>query len=219
MILLIDNYDSFVHNLARYLALLGKSCRVIRNDAAELAAVLDQAWEAIVISPGPCSPQEAGSTLSIVQAAVGRFPLLGVCLGHQAIVQALGGSLQRAREPVHGRTSPIHHDGDVEFTGLPNPFIAARYHSLIADEVSLPVCLTVSARTRDGTVMAVRHVAYPVMGWQFHPESILTDSGFGLLAGFLRQAGLSCGEVPDIRRELPVAPRPVEKRTSRPVTF
>jgi anthranilate synthase component II len=190
MILLIDNYDSFVYNLARYFERLGHATRVVRNTAItpEQAASFDPA--AIVLSPGPCTPQRAGCALELVRRFHARVPLLGICLGHQTIAAAFGGRLLRAKEPVHGRTSRIHHSGRGVFSGLPNPLLGCRYHSLVVDEASLPECLEVTARTDDGTVMAIEHRTLPVVGLQFHPESILTERGYPLLAAFLRLAGL-----------------------------
>jgi anthranilate synthase/aminodeoxychorismate synthase-like glutamine amidotransferase len=202
MILLIDNYDSFVYNLARYFERLGHSTRVVRNTAIDAAGVRAAGPQAIVLSPGPCTPQQAGCSLELVRAFCDELPILGVCLGHQAIAAALGGRVIRANEPVHGRSSPIWHDGRGVFSGLPNPIVAARYHSLVVEEASLPDCLEVSARTDDGTVMALRHRQLPVVGLQFHPESILTDLGYALLAGFLRVAGLAIpAEVPTVESE------------------
>ncbi len=203
MILLIDNYDSFVYNLARYFARLGHDTRVIRNSAIDADGVRAMRPEAIVISPGPCTPQQAGCSLELVRQFHAELPILGVCLGHQAIAEALGGRIIRAQEPVHGRTSEIRHDGRGVFRDLPNPLIACRYHSLVVDEDSLPECLEVSARADDDTVMALRHRTLPVAGLQFHPESILTDTGYLLLAGFLRMAGLAVpDELPTIDSEL-----------------
>jgi anthranilate synthase component II len=197
MILLIDNYDSFVYNLARYFERLGHATRVVRNTAidADEVASLDPA--AIVLSPGPCTPDRAGCTLDLVRRFHSRIPMLGICLGHQTIAEALGGQIVRAKEPVHGRTSLVYHHGGGVFAGLPSPLVGCRYHSLVVDETSLPDCLEVTARTDDGTVMAVQHRVFPVVGLQFHPESILTGCGFPLLAAFLRLAKLP---VPD---ELP----------------
>ncbi|NQU20549.1 MAG: aminodeoxychorismate/anthranilate synthase component II [Candidatus Nealsonbacteria bacterium] len=202
MILLIDNYDSFVHNLARYLRRLGHSTYVARNTAIDAAGVRALAPDAIVLSPGPCMPQQAGCSLELVRRFHAELPILGVCLGHQTIAEALGGRVIRAAEPVHGRSSPIHHDGRGVFAGLSNPIVGCRYHSLVVEETSLPECLEVSARLDDNTVMALRHRALPVVGLQFHPESILTDTGYLLLAGFLRLAGLSVPtELPGIDTE------------------
>jgi len=203
MILLVDNYDSFVYNLARYFERLGHSTRVVRNTAIDAAGLRAAAPQAIVLSPGPCTPQQAGCSLEVVRAFHAELPILGVCLGHQAIAAALGGRVVRAGEPVHGRSSPVWHDGRGVFAGLPNPIVAARYHSLVVEEASLPACLEVSARTDDATIMALRHREFPVVGLQFHPESILTDMGYALLAGFLRVAGLPVpAEVPAIEGEL-----------------
>jgi anthranilate synthase/aminodeoxychorismate synthase-like glutamine amidotransferase len=205
VILLIDNYDSFVYNLARYIERLGQETRVVRNTAIDAAGVRALRPDALVLSPGPCAPRQAGCSLDLVRAFCGRLPILGVCLGHQTIAEALGGRVVRAAEPVHGRTSPIFHDGGGLFAGLPSPIAGCRYHSLVVEEASLPPCLEVSARTADGAVMALRHTRFPVVGLQFHPESILTDSGYPLLAGFLRLADLAAphalpeGEVPPQR--------------------
>ena len=200
MILLIDNYDSFVHNLARYLRRLEHSTYVVRNTAIDAAGVRALAPDAIVLSPGPCTPGQAGCSLELVRRFHAELPILGVCLGHQTIAEALGGRVVRAAEPVHGRSSPIHHDGRGAFAGLPNPLVGCRYHSLVVEEASLPECLEVSARLDDGTIMALRHREFPTVGLQFHPESILTDTGYPLLAGFLRLAGLTVpSELPGIR--------------------
>lgn len=195
MILLIDNYDSFVYNLARYFERLGHATHVVRNTAitVEEAAKLHPA--AIVLSPGPCTPQEAGCSLELVRSLHADVPMLGICLGHQTICAALGGRIARANEPVHGRMSFVHHNGRGVFAGLPNPFRGGRYHSLAVDETSLPEGLEVSARTDDGTIMAIAHRTLPVVGLQFHPESILTEHGYRLLAAFLQLAGLP-GESP-----------------------
>jgi anthranilate synthase component 2 len=191
MLLLIDNYDSFVFNLARYFQRLGQETVVRRNDELDADAVLRSGATAIVLSPGPCTPKEAGCSLEIVRQLHKRLPILGVCLGHQTIAAALGGKVIRAAEPVHGRASSVRHNGRGLFTGLPNPLAACRYHSLIVEESSLPPCLEPTARTADGTLMALAHREHPVFGVQFHPESILTDCGYPLLANFLRLANLS----------------------------
>ncbi len=189
MILLIDNYDSFVHNLSRYFGELGCETIVRRNDAVSLEDIRRLAPEAIVLSPGPGTPTQAGICISAVQEFAREIPLLGVCLGHQAIAEAFGGEIIRARTPVHGRTSAVFHDGTSLFAGLPNPLTATRYHSLIVDEQSLPDELRVTARTSDGTVMALEHATDAVFGLQFHPESILTETGHSLLGAFLVAAG------------------------------
>lgn len=190
MILLIDNYDSFVFNLARYFVRLGHEVEVVRNTAVGPEQVERLGPEAIVLSPGPRTPREAGCSLELVRRFHRTIPLLGVCLGHQAIVAAFGGQIVRAAAPLHGEASLVRHDGHGVFAGMPNPLRAGRYHSLAVDEASLPECLEVQARTADGQVMALRHREYPVVGMQFHPESVLTPDGYGLLAGFLREAAL-----------------------------
>ena len=190
MFLLIDNYDSFVHNLARYFQRLGQETVVVRNDAIDAAAARAMRPAAIVLSPGPCTPAEAGSSLDIVRELHDSIPILGVCLGHQAIAEAFGGRIVRAIEPMHGRASEVWHDGRGIFNDMPNPFSAGRYHSLIVDEGTLPNELTVTARTTDGVVMSIEHRRRPVFGVQFHPESVLTECGFRLLANFLRIAGI-----------------------------
>ena len=191
LILLIDNYDSFVYNLARYLERLGREPLVVRNDEIDAQGIGGLAPEAIVLSPGPCTPREAGCCLDVVRQMHQTLPILGICLGHQVIAEALGARITRAHEPIHGRTSKIHHDGRGIFTGLPNPITACRYHSLVVDESSLPGCLEVSARTDDSTIMALRHTLLPVVGLQFHPESILTENGYDLLAAFLCRAEIA----------------------------
>ena len=190
MILLIDNYDSFVYNLARYFERLGQATGVVRNTAIDAAGVRRLRPAAIVLSPGPCTPERAGCSLELVRALAAELPMLGVCLGHQTIAEAFGGRVVRAKEPVHGRTLRMRHNGRGLFAGLPDPIMAGRYHSLVVDEASLPDCLEITARTEDGTVMAIQHRQLPVVGLQFHPESILTDGGYPLLATFLRRAGL-----------------------------
>jgi len=184
VILLIDNYDSFVHNLARYFRQLGQTTMVVRNDAVTVDEACRLAPQAVVLSPGPCTPHEAGISLELIRRCHARIPMLGVCLGHQALAAALGGRIVRAREPMHGRTSRIRHEGRGLFAGLPDPLVACRYHSLVVEESSLPACLEVTARTEDGTLMALAHCAYPVFGVQFHPESILTEHGHALLQNF-----------------------------------
>lgn len=194
-LLVVDNYDSFVFNLARYLQRLGQETLVFRNTALGVEDVRRLAPAAIVLSPGPCAPRQAGCSLELVREFCGQVPILGVCLGHQAIAEALGGRVVRAPEPVHGRTSAVYHDGRGVFQGLPNPLQGCRYHSLVVEPDSLPECLEVCATTRDGIVMAIRHRRFPVVGLQFHPESILTEMGYALLANFLRVAGLPVPEV------------------------
>ena len=186
MILVIDNYDSFTYNLVQYLGELGANPYVVRNDQTTVEAIAKQAPERIVISPGPKTPSEAGICLEVIAAFAGRIPILGVCLGHQAIGQAFGGQVIRAPELMHGKTSQIQHDGKTIFEGLPNPFPATRYHSLIVERKSLPDCLETSACTWDGLIMGLRHKEMKVEGVQFHPESILTSAGKQLLGNFLR---------------------------------
>ncbi|MCA9237740.1 MAG: aminodeoxychorismate/anthranilate synthase component II [Planctomycetales bacterium] len=190
MILLIDNYDSFVHNLARYFQRLGQVTRVVRNDEMSPKEMAALAPAAVVISPGPCTPAEAGCSVDAVERFAGACPILGVCLGHQAIVAAFGGEIVRAPTPMHGRTAEIGHMGTGLFANLPNPLTVCRYHSLIANRKTLPVALNVTAETDAGIVMAVAHREFPVFGVQFHPEAILTAGGYQLLANFLRYAGL-----------------------------
>ena len=185
MILVIDNYDSFTYNLVQYLGELGAEIEVRRNDQITIEEIKRMAPERIVISPGPKTPSEAGICLDVIRAFSGRTPILGVCLGHQAIGQAFGGKVIRAPEIMHGKTSAISHDGKTIFSGLPNPFPATRYHSLIVERDSLPDCLAVSATSPDGLIMGFRHKEMKVEGVQFHPESVLTDSGKQLLENFL----------------------------------
>lgn len=191
MILLIDNYDSFVFNLARYFRELGQETHVVRNDAVTLEQIKESPPAAIVLSPGPCTPDEAGISVDVIRRFAGEIPLLGVCLGHQAIATAFGGNIVRATEPVHGRTSAVSHDAADLFAAIPSPFTATRYHSLIVDEGSLPRELLVIARLDDGTIMALQHREHPVFGVQFHPESILTAGGKRLLSNFLSLAGIA----------------------------
>lgn len=187
MILVIDNFDSFVFNLARYLVEVGAETDVVRNDAIDIAEVAARNPEAIIVSPGPCGPAEAGQALPIIRAFAGHIPILGVCLGHQCIGAAFGGRVIRAREPMHGRASPVHHDGTGILMGLPSPFMAARYHSLIV-ELDAGSPLRVTGRSIGGEIMALAHGELPVFGVQFHPESVLTEHGHTLLANFLRTA-------------------------------
>jgi anthranilate synthase component 2 len=188
MILLIDNYDSFTFNLVHYLGELGAACDVRRNDTLTVADALALNPEAIVISPGPCSPNEAGICLDLIRAAAGRIPLLGVCLGHQAIGQAFGGEVIRAPAPMHGKVSAIGHDGTGVFAGLSNPFSATRYHSLTVAPDTVPDVLIANAHTADGVIMGLRHASLPIHGVQFHPESIASEHGHDLLRNFLTLA-------------------------------
>ena len=188
MLLLIDNYDSFTYNLAQYLGELGAEVRVERNDAVAVDDVAKLAPRRIVISPGPCTPNEAGISLELISRLAGKIPILGVCLGHQAIGQAFGGKVVRAPQVMHGKTSPIEHDGAGLFRGIPSPMQATRYHSLVVEPQSLPATLAVTARTADGEIMALAHKTLPVWGVQFHPESILTVDGKRLLQNFLEMS-------------------------------
>ncbi|PKM09301.1 MAG: anthranilate/aminodeoxychorismate synthase component II [Gammaproteobacteria bacterium HGW-Gammaproteobacteria-4] len=194
MLLMIDNYDSFTWNLVQYLQELGEDVQVVRNDALDVAQIAALAPSRIVISPGPCTPNEAGVSLELISALAGRVPIFGVCLGHQALGQAFGGTVVRAKSIMHGKTSMIHHTGVGVFAGLPNPFEATRYHSLVVERASLPECLEVTAWTQspDGgfdEIMGLRHRTLAVEGVQFHPESILTQHGHALLRNFLRPQG------------------------------
>jgi len=199
---------------------LGQVTRVVRNDAIDVAAVRPMRPAAVVISPGPCTPDQAGVSLDLVRALHAELPILGVCLGHQAIAAALGGRIVAAREPMHGRASLIHHDGHGVFAGLDNPLSACRYHSLVVEESSLPEDLEVSARAEDGTVMALRHRRLPLVGVQFHPESILTTGGYQLLANFLELAGIPVGgSLPGGEDELRPPPVAAPAQPAGPVTF
>ena len=189
MILMIDNYDSFTYNLVQYLGQLGEEVTVRRNDEITLDEIEAMKPEAIFLSPGPCSPDEAGITVDVIRTFHQRIPLMGVCLGHQAIGQAFGGSVVRAGRIMHGKTSPILNDGRTIFRGLPSPFPAGRYHSLLVERESLPECLEVSAQTEEGEIMGLRHRQYPVEGIQFHPESILTPGGKRIIRNFLQLIG------------------------------
>lgn len=194
MILVIDNYDSFVHNLARYFRQLGCETVVKRNDAITIEAIKKLAPAAIVISPGPCAPDQAGCSLDVVREFGESIPILGICLGHQAIVQALGGSIVQAHQPIHGRQSEVRHTGSKMFGDIKSPFHAGRYHSLVAQKTDLPDDLAVTATTEDQAIMAVEHKQWPLVGLQFHPESILTQCGYQLLINFLKLAKI---KVPD----------------------
>ena len=184
-VLVIDNYDSFTFNLVQYLGELGARCTVVKNDAIDERGILAASPDGLLISPGPCTPNEAGISLRSIETISGKVPILGVCLGHQAIGQTFGGRVVRADRLMHGRTSPIAHDGKTIFAGLPNPFVATRYHSLVVEPASLPACLEVSARTAEGEIMGLRHRELAVEGVQFHPESILTTCGKQLLGNWL----------------------------------
>jgi anthranilate synthase/aminodeoxychorismate synthase-like glutamine amidotransferase len=186
MLLVIDNYDSFTYNLVQYLGELGETIEVHRNDALTLEEIAAKRPARIVISPGPCTPNEAGISVELIKRFAGKIPILGVCLGHQSIGAAFGGDVVRADRLMHGKTSMIHHDGKTIYEGLANPFEATRYHSLIVRRETLPACLEVSAETKEGEIMGLRHREFPVEGVQFHPESILTRVGKELLGNFLR---------------------------------
>jgi anthranilate synthase component II len=192
MILLIDNYDSFTFNLVHYFGQLGAEVEVVRNDALTASEAIARAAQAIVLSPGPCTPNEAGICMEVIGlAAAAHVPLFGVCLGHQSLGQVFGGKVVRADKVMHGKTSPVIHAGKGVFAGLPSPFTATRYHSLIVERASLPDCLEVTAQTADGTIMGLQHKTLPLYGVQFHPESIATEHGHALLANFMREAGLA----------------------------
>ena len=186
MLLVIDNYDSFTYNLVQYLGEIGADPQVRRNDKVSLSEIEEMHPERVVISPGPCTPKEAGISVPLVQKLAGRFPILGVCLGHQSIAEAFGGKVIRAPYLMHGKTSKVHHDGRTIFKGLPQDFTATRYHSLIVEKKSLPKDLAISADTDDGIIMGIRHRTHKIEGVQFHPESILTDTGRNLLRNFLQ---------------------------------
>ena len=186
MLLMIDNYDSFTYNLVQYLGELGEDVRVYRNDKITLDEIAALKPKRMVISPGPCTPNEAGVSVAAIQRFAGRFPILGVCLGHQSLAAAFGGEVIRAGRLMHGKTSMIHHDGKTIFHGLANPFEATRYHSLLVNRANLPDCLEVSAETAEGEIMGLRHKTLGVEGVQFHPESILTVAGMDLLRNFLK---------------------------------
>jgi len=191
MIVVIDNYDSFTYNLVQYLGEMVTDVRVFRNDQVTLEAVLGLKPDAVVISPGPCTPNEAGISSPLVAALAGKVPVLGVCLGHQCIGAAFGGRVIRGREPVHGKTSEIRHDGRTIYAGVESPLVGTRYHSLIVERETLPKVLEVSAELADGTIMGLRHKELPIEGVQFHPESVLTSSGKDVLRNFLRIAKVS----------------------------
>ncbi len=215
MITLIDNYDSFTYNLVHYLGDLGVACRVYRNDKISVDEVLAEEPRAIVLSPGPCTPNEAGICLKLIEKNDGRVPVLGVCLGLQSIGQAYGGKVIRAPKLMHGKVSTIYHSGEGIFQGLPAEFSATRYHSLVVEEKTMPSCLRITASTADGLVMAVQHQSQPVFGVQFHPESIASDYGHALLANFLRMARINWQPIKqnlDIPRSVPSGTSPEAMR-------
>jgi anthranilate synthase component II len=185
VLLMIDNYDSFTFNIVQYLGQLGEDVRVLRNDEITLDEIARLAPKRLVISPGPCSPEEAGISVAAIKEFAGKIPILGVCLGHQSIGAAFGGRVVRSSTLMHGKTSPIHHDGRELYAGLPNPFNATRYHSLVVERSSFPPCLEITAWVDEGEVMGLRHRKLPIWGVQFHPESILTEGGMHLLKNFL----------------------------------
>ncbi|MDR0270162.1 aminodeoxychorismate/anthranilate synthase component II [Paenibacillus sp.] len=187
MILVIDNYDSFTYNLVQYLGELGEEVKVFRNDEIDIQGIEELAPDHILISPGPCTPNEAGISLATIKYFKGKIPIFGVCLGHQAIGQAFGGDVVRAERLMHGKTSPILHHGSSVFEGLPSPFTATRYHSLLVERSTLPGCLEITAETEEGEIMGLRHKEYPIEGVQFHPESIITDYGHQMLRNFLKR--------------------------------
>ncbi|MBM4189939.1 MAG: aminodeoxychorismate/anthranilate synthase component II [Betaproteobacteria bacterium] len=186
-LLMLDNYDSFTYNLVQYFGELGCEVEVVRNDEVTVDEVIARAPDRVVISPGPCTPNEAGISVPLILALAGKIPLLGVCLGHQSIGQAFGGRIVHAKQLMHGKTSPIQHRDVGVFHGLPNPFTATRYHSLVIEKATLPDCLEITAWTEDGEIMGVRHKTLAVEGVQFHPESILTEHGHDLLRNFLEE--------------------------------
>jgi len=221
LLLLIDNYDSFAHNLARYFQRLGQQVEVARNDAVDVDSIRQLAPQAIVLSPGPCTPEEAGNTLDIVRQLHSELPMLGICLGHQTIAAALGAKIVRATTPMHGRTSVVEHHGTEMFEDIPSSFTVCRYHSLVVDPESLPDELKATATCKGGTIMALQHRSLPVFGLQFHPEAILTEHGFELLRNFLEIAGLPVSPVDsslvdsELRRPTLATPQ----LPKQPVTF
>ncbi len=220
MIVLIDNFDSFAHNLARYFEQLGQTVQLVRNNAIDVSSARSLRPDAIVLSPGPCTPTEAGASLSIARELHAEVPMLGVCLGHQVLCEALGGRIIRAPRPVHGQASLIRHTGSTLFQGIPSPLTVGRYHSLIADAVSMPSDLQATA-WGDEVIMAFQHKHYPVFGVQFHPESILTKNGYDLLANFLHAAGIPT--LANVRSlALSEAPRRQDRAyniPNKPITF
>ena len=220
MILLLDNYDSFVHNLGRYLQRLGQTTHVVRSDAIDVDGVRRLNPDAIVISPGPCTPREAGCSVAVVRELWQKVPMLGVCLGHQAIAAAFGADIVRAPQPWHGRICEVRHDERRIFESVPNPVTVCRYHSLVVDERSLPDSFRITARTADDIVMAFEHIHAPLVGVQFHPEAILTQCGFQMLANFLRMAGVElAAELPSIADELMPHPPTQWPYPNQPWTF
>ncbi len=221
MILLIDNYDSFVHNLARYFRRLGQTTHVVRNDAVDAASIHRLNPQAIVISPGPGTPNEAGHSVDIVREFAGKIPLLGICLGHQVIATALGGKVVRAHQPVHGRTSVVEHHGSPLFTKIPSPFTVCRYHSLTVERASLPDALQVTATNADGQIMAIEHPSQAIVGVQFHPEAVLTDHGYRLLKNFLALAGFPVNaSATELATAEYLSTQPTQPPTTKqPVTF
>lgn len=219
MLLVIDNYDSFVFNLARYFRRLGVEVRVVRNDGVDADRVAALRPDAVVLSPGPCTPRQAGCCLDVIRQVHRSIPVLGVCLGHQAVAAAFGARIVRAAHPTHGRASVITHDGAGLFADVPCPLTVGRYHSLIVDRETLPACLQITAESHDGLIMAVQHREWPVFGVQFHPESVLTEAGYSLLANFLSLVGFSPpasprgDEMPMSRDPLPVV------AAGHPLTF
>jgi anthranilate synthase/aminodeoxychorismate synthase-like glutamine amidotransferase len=187
-VLILDNYDSFTYNLAQAFGSLGADVRVVRSDAIDVGALAAAPPDALVVSPGPGTPERAGESMNAIRSLTGRIPILGVCLGHQAIGAVFGGRVIRAPAVVHGKTSNVSHDGSALFSGIPSPFVATRYHSLIVDESTLPRSLVVTARSEDGLLMAFKHETHPTFGVQFHPESVMTKQGPKLLANFLAEA-------------------------------
>ncbi len=221
LILLIDNYDSFVHNLARYIRRLGQETHVVRNDETTPDAIRDSKPQAILLSPGPCTPAEAGCSLDVVREFTGQIPLLGICLGHQTIAAALGGKVVRAQQPMHGRTSVIKHQGSPLFASIPSPLTVCRYHSLVVEASSLPAELQSTAADDEGQIMAFQHATHPVYGVQFHPEAVLTGYGYRLLANFLTLAGLPVdAAVEELAATEYLAPRPAQPPLPKlPITF
>jgi len=219
VILLLDNYDSFVQNLARYLRRLGHSTEVVRSDAIAVDAIAERNYQAIVLSPGPCTPNEAGCCVEVVQKLGDKLPILGVCLGHQVIAAALGGKVIRAPWPMHGRSSQVFHNGTDVFRGLPSPMRVGRYHSLLVEDSSLPDSLSVTAKTEDGLIMGLCHREWPLVGVQFHPESILTEHGYALLNNFCEMAGLPRASLAALQSELAEESSPAKPLPTGPVTF